>query len=256
MSIHFACGIYLMIMCITQLIIISSKCSRNNKIIKIHFLIGITLFIASVLISISGILYALIYSTIGGVFMTCSFTIYGFLIFIITIISSFISFKLKKNREYEQYLLVITTQDNDDYNYNYNYSNYSNCSNCSNCSICFKIINYFKTMKFDTFKKFHSIINDIYCSLVYGSLLYRIFYVYAAWCGYTIPFNNKNLTELYTRPLDRIFQVSFYVLPIVIIIIYNKIYYTKNKCLILFIQILFFAISLLSAVLMTIGFIL
>lgn len=70
-------------------------------------------------------------------------------------------------------------------------------------------------------KKVHKLFGYIYGSLIYSSLFYRIYYRISNELGYSIPYTN----EFYNRPLDIFFQISFYVVPMMLVTLY---FYVKS----------------------------
>jgi len=77
-------------------------------------------------------------------------------------------------------------------------------------------------------KFLHYIIGNMYGTLIFSSLFYRILYTYARLFGYPVPSNSTPIT-FYQRPLDRLFQIAFFTLPLIVVSIYNIMIYKKYK---------------------------
>ena len=67
-------------------------------------------------------------------------------------------------------------------------------------------------------KFFHGSVVNIYGVLIFSSFFYRVLYTYAKIIGYDIPTNST--PSGYVRPLDESFQVLFYGVPLLGVIIY------------------------------------
>jgi len=84
------------------------------------------------------------------------------------------------------------------------------------------------------FNQYHLVMTNLFAALIFSSLFYRVQYMTAKFVGYPIP--NNTHTDLYTRPLDRIFQFSFFLVPLLAVIIYHLTY--KNESIRIFLQIM------------------
>lgn len=194
MSTHFFGGIFCMFFYTLQKIIVEFGCIKH-KIVKyvIHIPIGILLFVCAMITSICGFAYIITQNTIGGLFMDISFAIYGLLLFFTSLYGLMISYQL--------------------HTFDANFDDIFD--------INIKI--YYKKLKFT-----HYAINNIYGALIFSSLFYRILYIYSGLFGYSIP-SNITPSTYYERPLDRSFQVLFYVIPIIFTTCYNIMIYNNTK---------------------------
>lgn len=77
------------------------------------------------------------------------------------------------------------------------------------------------------FKKIHKLFSNIYCVLLYGSVIYRLQYIFVFLFGYAVP--DALHTDLYYRPLDRVFVFTFYLVPLVFTLVYNYACYVKHR---------------------------
>ena len=138
------------------------------------------------------------FGTIGGFIMSMSFSIYGSLIFAFSIVNIIVGIMIKNIYEqghFNLFGLGITKE------------------------------------KKSWIKKIHKLIGYIFGSLIYSSLFYRIYYILSHYFGYPIP----RTEEMYHRPLDLFFQLSFYVIPSAISILYFNVKHLRVpiKCIIL-----------------------
>ncbi len=159
--------------------------NKNNHIR--HYFIGGFLVIISIITSIMGNLYIFLYGTIGGVWMSVSFSFGGILFFILSIAVPISGYMHKKS---------LFNATNLDY-----------------------FGNLYDHDRQKTTKKFHLLIINLFGAYIYASLFYRQLYFQAYIFGYSSS-NPPNPSD-YERPLDRSFQILFYVLPLLFMSIYT-----------------------------------
>lgn len=84
-----------------------------------------------------------------------------------------------------------------------------------------------------SYKPFHQYLTSAYGLMAYASMFYRMQYAFVEILfDYVTPNNCQYMYECYDRPLDRFFQFSFYLIPIVLHVFYMlALMYKMNQTL-------------------------
>lgn len=204
MSIHYICGMYCMIMFCVQKLIVGMKVHKHNTVGLIHASLGVTIYMASIIMALCGISYIYIYNTIGGIFMSFSFCIYGLLMIFVTMMCILLACDISTKHP----ILQDRT------------SKFINAYLADNATI------HEKNIRLKTLIKQHHIFNNIYGSLLFGALFYRVLYIYAANMQYPLPTNHND----YNRTIDLIFLTGFFI-PSIAISIYSLFSHKRFKIL-------------------------
>jgi hypothetical protein len=203
MSIHFICGIYCMIMFCIQKLIVGMKFHRYTTMNLIHISLVLTVYLASIILAASGIWYIHDYGTIGGIFMDTCFYMYGFLMLFTTLACIIVAYginikhPLLQNHSSKFITAYLTDE---------------------------SIVHADNLRLKNLIKKYH-ILNNIHGSLIFGAMFYRILYIYAANIQYPLPVTHND----YNRTMDLIFQVVFFIIPMIAIVIYSGFSNKKFK---------------------------
>ena len=182
-----------------------------------HYFLGVLLMIFSLITSIMGNLYIFLYDTAGGLFMSVSFSVGG-MIFMILSISVGISGYL-----YRENLFKVSE------------------------------MNYIQDYNWDDSRKkrakwIHLLVINLFGALVYASMFYRQLYLNAYIFGYTS--QHPVTTMDYERPLDRVFQIVYYILPMLLMIIYTFVNKTFKQILKVILAIYMVYIFIVTVILM------
>jgi len=157
-----------------------------------HYLIGTFLIFFSFLASIFGNLYIFLYGTIGGLFMSISFSVGGFLLMISAIGVVVSGYLYRKKNIHISEMSYIDLSDID-----------------------------FDPQSRTQMKNIHLFLVNMFGAMVYSSLFYRQLYFNAYIFGY--PSSHPPTVADYERPLDRTFQIIYYVLPIFFMLLYSLV---------------------------------
>lgn len=198
MSTHYIGGIVLMLFYPLQIMI-------RKKSLNIHILLGIILVLISIVTSLAGMIYIVMYGTIGGPIMSVSFFVLGMLLLCFSILT-ILTNGINKNN------LNINTIDQ---------LNYDNID-----------LEQYKD------NKYHKKIIILYGSLIYSSLFYRVLYIISLKFGYDIPLTK----ELYNRPLDIFFQLGFFTIPLGLAVLYIYVKQLRDAIKYLSFYIIFVAV--------------
>lgn len=151
-----------------------------------HYFLGGFLVILAIMTTILGNLYIWLYSTIGSTFMSVSFCTGGIIFFLVAITVAISGYIYGKHKTNSSNYVLISVED-------------------------------FDQEQPNKLQKLHYIFINLFGAYIYASLFYRQLYFIAYSFGYD-PLTNT--PAKYERPLDRSFQIIFYVLPLSLALIY------------------------------------